>query len=67
MSQNNLKNTSIGLSVLCFILIFVAVERYQANAATVASMNQMLQVSPFGQNIPFGLNPASGQAHLWFR
>jgi hypothetical protein len=54
MSQSTLKNTGIGLSVLCFILLFVAIERYQANAASVTAMNQMMQSSPFGQISPFG-------------
>lgn len=56
MSRNNLKNTALGLSVLCFVLLFVAVERYQANASAVAAANQMLRSSPFGQNAPPGLN-----------
>jgi len=56
MSRNNLKNTALGLSVLCFILLSVAVERYQANAASVAAANQMLRSSPFGPNAPLGLN-----------
>lgn len=56
MSRSNLKNTAIGLSVLCFVLLFVAVERYQANAASVAAANQMLRSSPFGLNTPPGLN-----------
>ena len=61
MSRSALKNIGIGLSVLCFILVFVAVERYQANAASVAAVNQMMQSSPFGQNAPFGLNAPFGQ------
>lgn len=62
MSRSTLKYTGIGLSVLCIVLLFVAVERYQANAASVAAMNQMMQGSPFGQNVPFGLSPTVGQA-----
>lgn len=61
MSRSTLKNMSIGFSVLCFVLLFVAVERYQANAASVAAMNQMMQSSPLGQNAPFGLNAPFGQ------
>ncbi len=61
MSRSTLKNTGIGLSVLCFVLLFVAVERYQANAASVAAINQMMQSSPFGQGVPFGLNAPFGQ------
>lgn len=61
MSQSTLKNTGIGLSILCFVLLFVAVERYQANAASVAAMNQMMQSSPFGQNSPFGPAMPMGQ------
>jgi len=62
MSRSTLKNMGIGLSVLCLVLLFVAVERYQANAASVAAMNQMMQASPFGQNAPFGLSAPFGQA-----
>ncbi len=62
MSRSALKNAGIGLSVLCGVLLFVAVERYQANAASVAAMNQMVQSSPFGQNSLFGQNSPFGQS-----
>ena len=61
MSRSTLKNAGIGLIVLSGVLLFVAVERYQANAASVAAMNQMVQSSPFGQNSPFGQSALIGQ------
>ena len=62
MSRSALKNMGIGLSILCFVLLFVAVERYQANAASVAAMNQMMHSSPFGGMSPFGMNTPFGQS-----
>jgi hypothetical protein len=62
MSPSTLKNIGIGLIVLCGVLLFVAVERYQANVASVAAMNQMMQSSPFGQNSPLGQFSPFGQS-----
>jgi len=39
--MNQMKLTGIVLLVLCTVCLFVAVERYQANANTVRTINQM--------------------------
>ena len=38
--------------VLCLVCVFIAVERYNANARTVNAMNQMRQNIPIGDLMP---------------
>ena len=46
MSPSTLKVIALICFVICAVLLFVAWERYQANAGNVAAMNQMRQSSP---------------------
>ena len=51
MSSGNLRVVGIVCLVVCGICLFVAFERYQANADNVAAMNEMgrgFPGSPFG-------------------
>ena len=60
MTRRNYKDASIGLMVLCLMLTFVAIERYQANVAQTEAANQLIQNGPFGQNGMFGQNRPLG-------
>jgi hypothetical protein len=60
MPLQNLKPIGIVCFVVCAICLFIAVERYQTNAANVNAMIGMSQSMPFGQPSPFGhLQPAT--------
>ncbi|MGI4791822.1 MAG: hypothetical protein ACRYFS_23615 [Janthinobacterium lividum] len=50
MSRGTLKKMGISFGVFCFIFLLVAAERYHANAASVAAMNQVMQSASAGQN-----------------
>ena len=54
MSSSTLKGLGIGCFVVCFILLFVAWERYNSNVAAVEAANRMMESSPFSQELPFG-------------
>lgn len=58
MSATTLRGIAIGCFVLCAILLFVAFERYQANAQNVEALRQ----SPFGNMMPVQLEPATPAA-----
>ncbi len=60
MSKQQMKMFGIFSLVVCAICIFVAIERYNANADAVRSMNSMQQSMPFGNMMIGGskLEPA---------
>ena len=43
-----MKIVGIACLVVCAVCVFVAVERYQSNAANVEAMNALRQSSPLG-------------------
>ena len=48
MDRKQMRIVGIVCLVICAICVFVAVERYQANAGNVRAMNAMRQSSPLG-------------------
>lgn len=48
MPKGVLTGIAVGCFVLCAILLFVAYERYEDNAAKVRAVNEMTQSSPLG-------------------
>lgn len=52
MDNQQMKILGIVSLVLCLVCVFVAVERYNANAKTVNAMNQMRQIIPIGELMP---------------
>jgi hypothetical protein len=51
----------IALLIICAVCVFVAIERYQANASNVKAMNAMGGVFPFG-NGGMKMQPATPAA-----
>jgi hypothetical protein len=56
MTESIFRTRGIGLSILCIVLLFVTVERYNANVASVQFMNQMMH----GGAPSFELDSSSG-------
>ena len=48
MEPKHLKIVGIVCLVVCAACLFIAYERYEANAGNVQAMNQMMQSSPLG-------------------
>lgn len=48
MEPKHLKIVGVVCLVVCAVCLFIAYERYQANAGNVQAMNQMMQSSPLG-------------------
>lgn len=48
MEGKHMRIAGIACLVVCAICVFVAVERYQANAANVRAMNTLRPAAPFG-------------------
>ncbi len=64
MSKDQLKIAGIVSLVVCAICVFVAIERYQANAGNVQAMNAMRRSAPFGMGGMMGgkMTPATPAA-----
>ena len=48
MDKQTMKVVGIVAMVVCLVCVFVAVERYNANAKNVRAMNQIKRSSPLG-------------------
>jgi hypothetical protein len=48
MDKSQMKLIGIVCLVICAVCVFVAIERYSANANNVRAMNSLLQSSPLG-------------------
>ena len=63
MTPSTLKIIALICFVICAVLLFVAWERYEANAGNVRAMNQMSQSSPLGGMMGRGqMTPATPAA-----
>ena len=49
MDKKTMKLVAIACFIICAVCIFVAVERYNANAKNVRAMNSLRQSSPLGE------------------
>ena len=58
MDRKQMKIAGIVCLVICAICIFVAVERYRANAGNVRGMNALRQSSPF-RGMVGGMKPGT--------
>jgi predicted membrane protein len=54
MDKKQMKIFGIVALVVCAVCVFVAIERYQANANNVNAMNQLQRSSPMGGTFGFG-------------
>ncbi len=70
MDKSSMKILGIVALVVCAICIFVAVERYQANANNVKAMNQIGQSSPLSGMMGVGemkpVTPAASKYAIVF-
>ena len=63
MKPQHLRPIGIACFAVCAICLFVAFERYEANASNVDAMKKMTQALPFGDDSPFGnIQPATPAA-----
>jgi len=63
MDRKQMKIVGIVCLVVCAVCVFIAIERYQANAGNVRAMNAMRQSSPFGGMMGGGqMKPATPAA-----
>lgn len=64
MDQNQKKLGGILCLVVCAFCVFVAIERYSANASNVRALNQYQQTSPLGHIVGGGasLKPSTPAA-----
>jgi hypothetical protein len=63
MTPRNLKPIGIACLVVCAVCLFIAFERYQANASNVKAMQSLTQSTPLGDDSPFGeIKPATPAA-----
>ena len=70
MDKNQMKMTGIVCLIISAICIFVAVERYNANAGNVKAMNAFSQSSPLGGMMGVGkvtpATPAAAKYAIFF-
>jgi hypothetical protein len=70
MTPQNRKTIGIACFIVGAICLFIAFERYQANASTVNAMRNMTQSMPMGMDSPLGdirpATPASTKYALFF-